>query len=106
MQQSYLQATIGFDFAEYAKYRKYSIQTDALWLSRFIIFMKKRALNVFSGKKINFDFEVDRTALVYEQSCGAWLNGEYYIITGASKETESILRKVKVIHYVSVKKAL
>ena len=66
-------------------------------------FYEKRALNVFSGKKINFDFEVDRTALVYEQSCGAWLNGEYFIITGASKETGSILRKVKVIHYVSVK---
>ena len=106
MQESYLQAAIGFDFAEYAKYRKYSIQTDALWLSRFILFMKKGLWMFFSGKKINFDFEVDRTALVYEQSCGAWLNGEYYIITGASKETESILRKVKVIHYVSVKKAL
>ena len=51
MQESYLQAAIGFDFAEYAKYRKYSIQTDALWFSRFIIFMKKELWMFFQVKR-------------------------------------------------------
>ena len=34
------------------------------------------------GKNINFDFEADKNALIWYHSCGAWLNGEYYILTG------------------------
>ena len=34
------------------------------------------------GQEINFDFEVERDAIVGQFSCGAWLNGEYYIIDG------------------------
>ena len=36
----------------------------------------------FLGKNINFDFEVDKKAFVWYHSCGAWLNGEYFIISG------------------------
>merc|ERR1719259_734607 len=40
----------------------------------------------FQGKKINFNFEVEKDALVWENSCGAWFNGEYHIITGKRKD--------------------
>lgn len=96
MQKSYLQTKISSYYAEHAKYRQYSIPANAFWLSRLIKFLSQ-SFNAFSGKKINFDFEVDKTALVFELSCGAWLNGEYYIITGGTKQTGPILRKVRAI---------
>ena len=46
------------------------------------------------GKKINFEFEVDKTALVWYNSCGAWLNGEYHIITEYNSESGAMIRKV------------
>ena len=46
------------------------------------------------GEKINFEFEVDKTALVWYNSCGAWLNGEYHIITEYNSESGAMIRKV------------
>ena len=48
------------------------------------------------GQNINFDFEVDKNALVVYYSCGAWLNGEYYIVTPQDlNENGPIIRTVK-----------
>ena len=35
-----------------------------------------------SGQEISFNFEVEKNAIVGYLSCGAWFNGEYYIIDG------------------------
>ena len=37
-------------------------------------------LKKYLGKNIGVNFEVDRLAFVGWLSCGAWFNGEYYII--------------------------
>ena len=34
------------------------------------------------GEAINFDFEIEKNAFAGFYSCGAWFNGEYYIIDG------------------------
>ena len=34
------------------------------------------------GQEIPFNFEVEKNAIVGLYSCGAWFNGEYYIIDG------------------------
>ena len=45
------------------------------------------------GQEINFNFDVDREAIVGYHSCGAWLNGEYYIIDGT--RGKGVIRTVK-----------
>ena len=53
---------------------------------------------LFLGQNIHFDFEVDKNALVLYDSCGAWLNGEYYIVTPQNfkvNENGSIIRTVE-----------
>ena len=32
------------------------------------------------GQQISFNFEIEKKAFVGPVSCGAWFNGEYYII--------------------------
>ena len=39
------------------------------------------------GQEINFNFEVERDAVAGYNSCGAWQNGEYYIIDGTYQYT-------------------
>ena len=55
----------------------------------------------FQGKEINFNFEVERDAIVGQYSCGAWFMGEYYIIDstyygfGYNEFKTGIIRTVK-----------
>ena len=42
------------------------------------------------GQEINFDFEVEQNAHVGLYSCGAWFNGEYYIIDSTWREVLGI----------------
>ena len=39
------------------------------------------------GQQINFDFEVEKNAIVGPYSCGAWFDGEYYIIDATLRES-------------------
>ena len=48
------------------------------------------------GQQINFDFEVEKNAIVGPFSCGAWFDGEYYIIDATVREfTNGIIRNVE-----------
>merc|ERR1712235_79200 len=50
----------------------------------------------FQGQQINFDFEVEKNAIVGPFSCGAWFDGEYYIIDATVREfTNGIIRNVE-----------
>jgi len=40
----------------------------------------------FQGQQINFNFEIEKDAFVGPYSCGAWFDGEYYIIDGSLSE--------------------
>ena len=54
------------------------------------------------GQKINFNFEVEKDAIVAMNSCGAWFNGEYHIITGEiNKRDLRTIRKVDIVHLES-----
>ena len=46
------------------------------------------------GQKIPFEFEAEKDALVGRASCGAWFNGEYYIISGAKDRERAIMSKI------------
>ena len=58
------------------------------------------------GQEIPFNFEVEKNAIVGLYSCGAWFNGEYYIIDttieaqsdGSTTPSTSLgfIRKVKM----------
>ena len=48
------------------------------------------------GQQINFDFEVEKNAIVGPFSCGAWFDGEYYIIDATVREVyNGIIRNVE-----------
>ena len=52
------------------------------------------------GEKINFNFEVEKDAIVAMNSCGAWFNGEYHIITGEiNKHDLKTIRKVEIVQF-------
>ena len=53
------------------------------------------------GQQISFDFEVDKNAIVGYHACGAWLNGEYYIID-SSLDENGVIRKVKTIEIIGI----
>ena len=51
------------------------------------------------GQQINFDFEIEKNAYVGFWSCGAWFNGEYYIIDATMRESlgyNGIVRNVEL----------
>ena len=56
------------------------------------------------GQEINFDFEVEKNALVGFYSCGAWFNGEYYIIDSTWREAlggcHTIFMTLKANHLI------
>ena len=55
------------------------------------------------GEEINFDFEVEKDAFAGFFSCGAWLNGEYFIIditipgSVHGEPRPGFIRKVKIL---------
>ena len=57
---------------------------------------------LFLGKNINFDFEVDKNALVTHLSCGAWLNGDYYIVTTNDLKEETNGPIVRTVENLSL----
>ena len=62
------------------------------------------------GEAINFDFEIEKNAFAGFYSCGAWFNGEYYIIDGTlpgiitGYPGPGFLRKVKTRQIIMVAK--
>ena len=64
------------------------------------------------GEAINFDFEIEKNAFAGFYSCGAWFNGEYYIIDGTlpgiitGYPGPGFLRKVKTRQIIMVVKLI
>ena len=60
-------------------------------------FISTNFIPFISGQQINFDFEVEKNAIVGYHSCGAWLNGEYYIIDSSFEipGSNGFIRKVE-----------